>query len=138
MSDTKENENEESDQEHVAVGSDEHEPHQPDSQNGNKIMESLSNPDLPTHDSPPSQLPLTNQQDLVKPEPHTQPASDVKTEDHDLLQKTNSDARHNYNIASEPPIALAKTEPSQVVPDTKIIFVLWFLFINFDFSLFSM
>ncbi|GMY11051.1 AT-rich interactive domain-containing protein 6-like [Fagus crenata] len=120
MSDTKENENEESDQEHVAVGSDEHEPHQPDSQNGNKIMESLSNPDLPTHDSPPSQLPLTNQQDLVKPEPDTQPASDVKTEDHDLLQKTNSDAHHNKNIASEPPIALAKTEPSQVVPDTKI------------------
>ena len=123
MSDTKENENEESDQEHVAVGSDEHEPHQPDSQNGNKIMESLSNPDLPTHDSPPSQLPLTNQQDLVKPEPDTQPASDVKTEDHDLLQKTNSDAHHNNNnnnIASEPTIALAKTEPSQVVPDTKI------------------
>ena len=96
----------------------------------NKIIESQSNnPGQPAHDFPPSQVPLSDHQDLVKPEPNTHPNSDVKIEDDDLPQKINSGGdRNNDNKTispchletAEPAVAIAKTEPCQVVPETKI------------------
>ncbi|XP_030975092.1 AT-rich interactive domain-containing protein 6-like isoform X1 [Quercus lobata] len=96
----------------------------------NKIIESQSNnPDQPAHDFPPSQVPLSDHQDLVKPEPNTHPNSDVKIEDDDLPQKINSGGHRNNDnktistchlATAEPAVAIAKTEHCQLVPEAKI------------------
>ena len=96
----------------------------------NKIIESQSNnPGQPAHDFPPSQVPLSDHQDLVKPEPNTHPNSDVKIEDDDLPQKINSGGHCNNDnktistchlATAEPAVAIAKTEHCQLVPEAKI------------------
>ncbi|KAK7856112.1 at-rich interactive domain-containing protein 3 [Quercus suber] len=96
----------------------------------NNIIESQSNnPGQPAHDFPPSQVPLRDHQDLVKPEPNTHPNSDVKIEDDDLPQKINSGGdRNNDNKTistchletAEPAVVIAKTEHCQSVPEAKI------------------
>ncbi|KAK9989972.1 hypothetical protein SO802_024957 [Lithocarpus litseifolius] len=83
----------------------------------------------PAHGFRPSQVPLSDHQDLVKPEPNTHPNSDVKIEDDDLPQKINSGGdRNNDNKTfstchletAEPAVAIAKTEHCQLVPEAKI------------------
>lgn len=90
----------------------------------NKIMESWSNSDQPTQDSPDSPGPLNDDEDLLKS--NTQPTSDVKIEDNDL-PPSNIGCEHHHNNAmsschvdtTEPDVSVAKDEPCQV-RDTKI------------------
>ncbi|KAG2695056.1 hypothetical protein I3760_08G172900 [Carya illinoinensis] len=151
MSDSKEKkkENEESAQEdeavtialpnHKAAQADEHEDHDssvpvdqtliqtlngtPPLPEDNKIMESWSNPEQPTQDSPDSPGLLNDDKDLLKP--NTQPTSDVKIEDNDL-PPSNLGCVHRHNNTSsshvdtaEPDVSVAKHEPCQV-RDTKL------------------
>ncbi|KAG7968782.1 hypothetical protein I3843_08G172200 [Carya illinoinensis] len=151
MSDSKEKkkENEESAQEdeavtialpnHKAAQADEHEDHDssvpvdqtliqtlngtPPLPEDNKIMESWSNPEQPTQDSPDSPGLLNDDKDLLKP--NTQPTSDVKIEDNDL-PPSNLGCVHRHNNTSsshvdtaEPDVSVAKDEPCQV-RDTKL------------------
>ncbi|KAF5463569.1 hypothetical protein F2P56_019472 [Juglans regia] len=89
----------------------------------NKIMESWSNPDQPTQDSPDSPGPLNDDKDLLKP--NTQTTSDVKIEDNDL-PPSNLGCEHHQNNTSSchvdtagPDVSVAKDEPCQV-RDTKL------------------